>query len=54
VTAEFIAATISIYVILSSPAGGPKLAVLILFFVPGGCSQQGDYKWTEIVIKEFP
>ena len=43
VTAEFIAATISIYVILSS-TDGPKLAVLILFFCSrGGCSQHGDY-----------
>ena len=49
VTAEFIAATISIYVILSS-TDGPNLAVLILFFCSRGVVQQhGDYyKRTEI------
>ena len=51
VTAEFIAATIPICVILSS-TDGPKLAVLILVFCPGGGggSQHGNcYKRTEIL-----
>ena len=42
VTAEFIAATISIYVILSF-TDGPNLAVFIFFCSRGVVQQHGDY-----------
>ena len=58
VTAEFIAAAISIYVILSS-TDGPKLAVLILFFCSRGVhnmatiinGQKYNHKMMRIAIK---